>query len=141
MRDRIARAFGNFQDVQNGYISGAERRGADCQEPGLLLLGAERRAGAGKPYGLYRKTAVVRGEGKSSELEQPGMDWGSLEVSMHQRYLLTGSLMPHLPEEGEREVAFLSDRNLFHRFLRNSGNICQQSCFSSQNPAPAEDQI
>lgn len=51
MRDRIARAFGNFQDVQNGYISGAERRGADCQEPGLLLLGAERRAGAGKPYG------------------------------------------------------------------------------------------
>lgn len=47
------------------------------------------------------KTAVVRGEGKSSELEQPGMNRGSLEVSMHQRYLLTGSLMPHLPEEGE----------------------------------------
>lgn len=37
MKDRIARAFGNFQDVQNGYISGAERRGEDCQEPGLLL--------------------------------------------------------------------------------------------------------
>lgn len=30
------------------------------------------------------------------------MNWGSLEVSMHQRCLLTGSLMPHLQRK-ERE--------------------------------------
>lgn len=72
MRDRIARAFGNFQDVQNGYIPGAERRGADCQEPGLLLLGAERRAGAGKPYGSYRKTVGVGGKGNP-------LSWSSLK--------------------------------------------------------------
>lgn len=72
MRDRIARAFWNFQDVQNGYISGAERRGAGCQEPGLLLLGAERRAGVGKPYGSYRKTVVVGGKGNP-------LSWSSLE--------------------------------------------------------------
>lgn len=72
MRDRIARAFGNLQSVQNGYISGAERIGADCQEPGLLLLGAERRAGVGKPYGLYRKTVVVGGKGNP-------LSWSSLE--------------------------------------------------------------
>lgn len=55
MRDRIARAFGNFQDVQNGYISGAERR-----------------AGAGKPYGSYRKTVGVGGKGNP-------LSWSSLE--------------------------------------------------------------
>lgn len=68
------------------------------------------------------------------------MNWGSLEVSVHQRLLV--NRQPDASStrgRGAREVAFLSDRNLFHRFLRNSGSICQQSCFSSQNPAPAED--
>lgn len=54
-----------------------------------------------KTLWLIEENSSCRRERESSELEQPGMSWGSPEVSMHQRCLLTGSLMPHLPEEGE----------------------------------------
>lgn len=125
------------------HLWGREERGR-LSRARATALGSREKSRSRKTLWVIQENSSCRRERESSELEQPGMNWGSLEVSMHQRYLLTGSLMPHLPEEGEigKWLSCQTDRNLFHRFLRNSGCICQQSfCFSSQNPAPAEDQI
>lgn len=43
------------------------------------------------------------------------MNWGSLGVSVHRGYMLTGGPMPHPPEGGEREVALPGRQNSVSR--------------------------